>query len=140
MAESILIVSTPPGRFFRHGQLRVGHYSALFLYRLVPPILDQFDVKVAPTPLAGLVQVVGQAWVDRYIQPEEVVAFDAGDAAWEFITGQRVTVRDVEYGPLRLETTLEMITRLQADWAAKKIQSMADWTVEYQFTGRRIAP
>lgn len=141
MAEGILILKTTPGRIRPGGPLvAVGSYEALFVYRLLPAIEDAGDLQVAPTPLAGLVQTIGQTMIDRYLDEAETAAFDSGDSAWEFVTGERATVRDVEKGPLRLETTSEMIVRLRADWAAGKAAAVARWTETYRYTGTRLAP
>lgn len=139
MADTILVVKTPPGRRPRSGaQFRLGNYQVLYLYRLLPPILDDAQVKVRPTPSAELVEMFGQAWVDRYIGENEIEAFDNGNAAWELVAGQRRTVWDED--TLRVETISEMIARLKTDFATLKARALADWTAEYEFTGKRITP
>lgn len=141
MAEGILVLRTPPGRGPRPGQtIRVGTYEVIYLYRLLPPILDHDDLQVAVTPSAPLIQMVGQTFADRHIDPVEIEAFDSGAAAWEFVAGQRDTVRDEPDGPLRLETIPELVARLEAEWAIRKAQAMADWTAEHEHAGRRLTP
>lgn len=141
MAEGILVLKTSPGRVRPGSQaLAVGSFEALFLYQLDPPIKDFDGSQVAPTPSDQLVEVIGQPTIDRYLQESEVTAFKTGDGAWEFVAGERVTIRDVEGGPLRLETIPDLIERLKTEWAAQKARSMADWAAEYEFTGKRITP
>lgn len=139
MAGSILIIRTPPGRLPRGRQLRLATYEVIFLYRLLPPILDNDGVKVTPTPLADLVSLVGQPWIDRYLDGQEVAGLDSGDAAWEYVAGERRVVREPDQS-LRLETIPELIARLETQHAVMKTRALADWTAEYEFAGRRIVP
>lgn len=139
MAESILVIRTPPGRRPRGGQLRIGTYEVIFLYRLVPPIVDNDGVKVSPTPLADLVNQVGQPWIDRYLEEPEVTGFNSGDAAWEYVSGERRLVWDLD-GSLRVETIPELIARLESEHAVMRTRAMEQWAAEYEFTGRRISP
>lgn len=139
MDEAILVISTPPGRLPRGGQLRIGTYQVLFIYEISPAILDKKRDKVVPTRVADLVSVVGQSWIDRYMKPDEVAAFESGDAAWELISGARVVVRDPDQ-TLRIETVPEMTARLQGEFAIRKSRAIAEWTAEYEFAGHRISP
>lgn len=141
MAEGILVLKTSPGRVRPAAQrIAIGTYEVLFLYRLDPPIEDFDHLQVAPTPVATLASVIGQTIIDRYLSETELASFENGAGAWEFVTGERATSREVEDGPLRVETLSEMVARLRAEWAVAKARAVAEWTAAYQYTGRRLAP
>jgi len=141
MAEGILVLKTWPGRARPGAQtLAIGSYEALFVYQLDPAIEDFDHLQVAPTPPGTLVTLIGQPIIDRYLSETELSAFSSGAGAWEYVTGERATFREVEDGPLRVETLSEMVERLRTQWAAAKARAVAEWTATYQYTGRRLAP
>lgn len=136
-SDSIVIIRTPPGRRPRPGRPRLGTYQALFIYEIESPILDANGEKVAPTKSVGLIFLLGQTWLDRYLSAEDLPAFDSGDGAWEYVGGEREIIREPD-GSLRAETGPEVVERLTLELVTRKPAALAEWTEIYQFAGLRI--
>lgn len=138
MAREIIVIRTPPGPpFFPGGpDIRIGTFEVLFLYRLLPPILDSEDNKISPTSLEELVDRVGQAFVTRWLTQAEQDSFGNGNGAWEVISGERRLLWDE--GALRPETIPELIARMQAYYDIRKDDVLGDWRNEYLYQGTVI--
>ncbi len=138
MAQTILILRTPPGPPAREGRVSPGTYSALYLYEIDPPILDSARRLVAPTPLRDLVQMIGQPEIDRHLATEEVDAIETGAMAWEYECGSCRVVRLEPGGDKTLESVDEIFVRLARGFSAKRKRAIAGWRLEHEHAGRRL--
>lgn len=140
MAEGIIVLRTPPGLLPRPGHVRVGRYQVLFVYEIDPVIQDYGAAHViSPTPLASLVQTIGQSNVDLYVPQTIADSFDDGSGAWEYVHGSRRTiVTNPETGERRLETLFELVDRLTDEFSSRKAEAISDWRDLYEFSGRTI--
>lgn len=141
MAGELLILDTRPGRPAvpeRGITLIPDAFTGVAFYRIFPGELEtQAGSKIIPTPQTDLLDAIGQANIDAYVDPLETQALDNGNAGFEVFDGEKRVIREPD-GTLRQETNAETIQRMIDRYPDARERFLTHWRERKRLAGTRI--
>lgn len=111
-------------------------FRGVFFYVLDPPLVTQKGDKIIPTPLARLIEDIGEDDVTKYTNQPLRDALDVGDIGYEVVTSSRKGVKETPESKMRPETFLEMRARVFATYHNRRQRFRRVWEKQMRFAGR----